>query len=205
MKVGIFLKKRKIVIFGMLILFLIGCIFYIGKYTSYQNQKNIQRQAFIGLIYFELNNLVSNLSTVNRWNDNPITDESSHPYYQTLSSLDRIGGIFTDAHWIINNEIIHPDYYCLFGMSNIISSGITINNVKVNNGFLEDRKLSKNEKLFFTTLAEDLNQIYMKMGSNKTNRVNLSLSLDDLNHFFSPIFDKYSFQNIAKTSLSNCK
>lgn len=86
-------------------------------------------------------------------------------------------------------------------LSDIIRSGIIKDGTRICSGFLDDGKISENEKAFLASLEKDLQEIKNNMYSDETKQENPKLTIKQINDILLPFFRKYS--EVQKLNLSN--
>lgn len=177
------------------------------KYSS--NQKfNQDRKKYLNQFYFQLNNTIYLLSSIDDWEESiHNTDITVNPYRQLLSDLQKMEALNGQAAWYMTND---EDSLFLKSLSesfrlikNSIGSGVTSNNQLLCADFLEDGNLSKNEVSFLVSLKQELESMKANLYSEETKQENPNLTMKELSEAIKSFTYKYTISNIHNIGLRN--
>lgn len=204
------MKFKKAIIISFILIFCVTSFiaFNAGmKYSS--NQKlNEDRKHYVNLFYFQLDNTIRLLSSVDDWEGNiHSTDVTVNPYRQLLTNLNSMKALNEQGAWHMSND---RDSYFLKSLSesfrligDSIGGGVSLNNQLLCVDFLKDDILSKNEVSFLVSLKQDLESMKDNLYSEETKQENPNLTMKELSKAVKTFTDKYSISNLHSIGFRN--
>jgi hypothetical protein len=165
-------------------------------------------QFFLNKMYVELDNSISLISQVDKWNEYiHNTDTAMNPYTKLLSSINKmeilsenyIGYGSGDKNVMLVYQFSTPFRVILTG----IGSGYIFDGKVICKDFMDDGVISEKEIAFLKTLGEELQDIKDGLHSSETNQENPNLSAEEFNKIVKPFVNKYSFNNLDNIGLGN--
>lgn len=206
---GWFLKNIKaLAIIAILIVFSIT-IFNVGE--NYAIKKEMQRDTstYINNLYWQINSTTNLLKYVEQWETNSVNnnDQSENPFYQLLTGINSMNILSQTAVSYIGyledmtNVKNLADSFDLIYLS--IGGGVKYNDQLICNQFLEDGKISENEKKFLIELRENLSIIQSSLLDNKTKDINFDITIEEFSKIINPFVNKYRIMNLDSLGLAN--
>lgn len=206
---GWFLKNIKaLAIIAILIVFSIT-MFNVGE--NYAIKKEMQRDTstYINNLYWQINSTTNLLKYVEQWETNSVNnnDQSENPFYQLLTGINSMNILSQTAVSYIgysedmNNVKNLADSFDLIYLS--IGGGVKYNDQLICNQFLEDGKISENEKKFLIELRENLSIIQSSLLDNKTKDINFDITIEEFSKIINPFVNKYRIMNLDSIGLAN--
>ncbi len=206
---GWFLKNIKaLAIIAILIVFSLT-MFNVGE--NYAIKKEMQRDTstYINNLYWQINSTTNLLKYVEQWETNSVNnnDQSENPFYQLLTGINSMNILSQTAVSYIGysedmtNVKNLADSFDLIYLS--IGGGVKYNDQLICNQFLEDGKISENEKKFLIELRENLSIIQSSLLDNKTKDINFDITIEEFSKIINPFVNKYRIMNLDSIGLAN--
>lgn len=201
------MKVRRVIAGIILLCVFCTASFYMGVNYNNSQRLNEERKKYLNSTYFEVDHMIRLLSSVESWGNSINRTDDANPYRKLLMG---INALKIEADQTLYSMIrdknssflrnLSDSYYLISGF---IGDGVYYGNEQISNDFLKDGALTSNEVSFLTSLRKDLEDIKVKMSSNKTNQENSDLSMKDMNDIFKPFIYKYSIENLPHLKIEN--
>jgi hypothetical protein len=202
------LKFKKVIIISFILICFCITSFITGMKYSSNRKLNQDRKHYINHFYFQLDNTIHLLSSVDDWEGSiHNTDVTVNPYRQLLTNLNAMKALNEQGAWYMTND---ESSYFLLGLTESfrlieasVGGGISLNNQLLCDDFLKDGILSKNEVLFLISLKQDLESMKKNLYSEETKQENPNLTMKELSKAVKTFTDKYSIYNLHSIGLKN--
>jgi hypothetical protein len=195
-------KRRIIIVIIVIVSFGLGM-----KYSTVKKY-NRDKKYYLNQMYFEINFTISAITSM-KYAINDINQEkdTANPFKDIVERINLMKNTCDEGYYyMLDTDNIYildflSDSFELIKIG--IESGIVLNDERICYGFWDDKVISENEMLFLDSFQKELESIRDNICNEKTNVIEVELSMEEFDKISRGFTWRYSTSNIHSIGLKN--